>query len=173
MDLILIRHGETQFNADGIVQGWLDTQLNENGKRQAKAAAEQFNSEIDAIYSSDLLRAKQTAAEFTKKYKEVPYFEDERLRERDFGEASGNYAKDYDWGEFWISNETVSIPNAETLTAYTQRVASFLDSLKQTSYKKVLIVSHGGTINRTEAILVEGHVHTFHENTSIINLTLQ
>ena len=81
MELFLVRHGETDANADGIVQGWLDTDLNERGKSQAKEAAKEFNEDIDAIYSSDLRRAAQTANEFRKKYPNIPYFEDRRLRE--------------------------------------------------------------------------------------------
>ena len=74
MDLFLLRHGETDENTQGIIQGWMNTDLNEHGREQAQQAAEIFSEEIDAIYSSDLKRAVQTAGEFRKKYPTLPYF---------------------------------------------------------------------------------------------------
>lgn len=56
MNLILIRHGETQENVDGIVQGWLESYLNDIGMQQAQTVADNFHESINAIYSSDLQR---------------------------------------------------------------------------------------------------------------------
>ncbi len=155
MKLILIRHGETQENADGIVQGWFDSRLNDTGKRQAKAAANKFIDDIDSIYSSDLQRCLQTAEFFKNKYSDTPFHEDKRLRERNFGDAQGTHKDLHDWEVFWASNDKVSIPNAETLDEYTNRVREFLDFLKEkhSINENVLIVTHGGTINRIFDIL--------------------
>jgi len=150
MKLFLIRHGETQENVDGIVQGWLNTKLNKTGINQAKAAACIFNEKIDAVYSSDLLRCRETAEEFRKKYPDIPYFEDKRLRERNFGDAQGTHKDLHDWEVFWSSNDYVSIPNTETLNEYNLRVSSLLRSLKAKFpvSAKILVITHGGTINR-------------------------
>lgn len=172
MELFLIRHGETDANKDGIVQGWLDTDLKERGKLQAREAAEQFDENIDAIYSSDLKRATQTAEEFRKKYPNIPYFEDERLRERNFGDATGNHRDKHDWEIFWASSDTVSIPNAETLDEFNIRVQSLIEILKASGFLKVLIVTHGGTINRLQDLTSADHQHIAHTNASVTKITI-
>lgn len=172
MDLFLIRHGETDANVTGVVQGWLDTDLNENGYIQAQKAAEKFEDEVDAIFSSDLKRASQTAKVFREKYSEIPYFEDERLRERNFGDATGQHRDLYDWEVFWSSIDTVSIPNAETLNEYSERVQSFMDSLKKSGFARVLIVTHGGTINRFQDLTSKNHIHIPHKNASVTRLVI-
>lgn len=175
MDLYLIRHGETQENADGVIQGWLDTELNANGRRQAQEAAQAFDEPIEAIYASDLRRATQTAHAFRQKYPNLPYAEDACLRERDFGEANGQKRDNYDWEVFWASSDTVSIPGAETLDAFSHRVQLFLDMLRQTGYSRVLIITHGGTINRIQDLLSrhDAHTHVQHRNTSLTHVVLK
>lgn len=168
-----MRHGETQANTDGIVQGWLDTTLNDKGVEQAKQAAALFNENIDVIYSSDLRRARQTAAEFRQKYPNVPYFEDWRLRERDFGDATGSHKDGFDWEIFWSSIDTVSIPNAETLDDLNERLLSFIEAIKASGYLRALIVTHGGTINRLQSLVTKDHNHIQHANASITHLVLE
>lgn len=172
MKLYLIRHGETDANVQGIVQGWLDTELNEKGLNQARYAARMFHEPIQAIYSSDLTRAKSTAEEFRLRYVGVPYFEDARLRERNFGDATGDHRSYYDWEQFWSLNDQVTIPNAEILNDFTARVASFLEDLKKQPYDTVLIVTHGGVLNRIQAILDPRHRHYSHANASMLELKL-
>jgi probable phosphoglycerate mutase len=173
MDLFLVRHGETQANADGIIQGWLNTELNDKGHGQAKEAAATFNHSIDAIFSSDLTRATQTAAEFRKKYPNVPYFEDPRLRERNFGDASGEPRANHDWEAFWASEDSVPIPNAEILDDYNARVQSFLDSLRQSAFLKPLIVTHSGTINRIQDLTGDSHEPSKHGNASVTQIHIE
>ncbi len=172
MELFLVRHGETDANANGIVQGWLNTELNDKGKAQAREAAKQFDENIDVIYTSDLNRAIQTAHEFRIKYPDIPYFEDERLRERNFGDATGDHRDKHDWEVFWASNDTVSIPNAETLDEYNSRVQSFIDSLKTSGFLKALIVTHGGTINRLQDLTSIDYQHVSHRNGSVTKITI-
>ena len=172
MELFLLRHGETDENVSRIIQGWLDTELNENGKAQSREAAEQFNETIDAIYSSDLRRATETASEFQRKYPVVPYFEDERLRERNFGDATGDHHDTLNWEVFWASSNTVSIPNAETLDEFNIRVQSFIRSLKASGFSKVLVVTHGGTINRFLDLTSANHQNIMHSNASITRVTI-
>lgn len=172
MDLYLVRHGETQENTDGIVQGWMDTKLNANGKAQALAAAESFSKPIDAIFSSDLQRSTRTANAFRKKYPDIPYFEDARLRERNFGDAQGTQSSKHGWEVFWASKDSVSIPNAETLNDFTARVNEFIKSLEKLQYKKILIVTHGGTINRVHDILNKNHEFHAYGNASITHMRI-
>lgn len=150
MKLYVLRHGETDENVSGIVQGWQDTELSAIGHSQANQAAKDFAETIDAIYTSDLKRSVQTAQYFKQKYPEVPYFEDARLRERFYGDVQGTRKNPAEWEAFWSHCDTLVIPGAETPEAYTERVASFIDSLT-TDYsddKNILVFTHGGTINR-------------------------
>jgi probable phosphoglycerate mutase len=87
--LFLWRHGNTDWNATDRVQGQLDSQLNERGRAQAEAAAAKL-AELrpDAIVSSDLSRAADTAAALAARV-DLPVTLDQRLRERYFGEWQG------------------------------------------------------------------------------------
>src|SRR5690606_22174338 len=117
MNLFLIRHGETNENKQGIVQGWTDTKMNSLGVQQAAQVAELFNELIDAIISSDLQRCTESALFFRSKFPALPYSEDARLRERFFGEAQGLQKNKRDWEVLWsVQNPTVApAPGAETL----------------------------------------------------------
>lgn len=172
MNLFLIRHGETNENHDGIIQGWLDTEINATGKQQAKRAAELFNEPINAIISSDLKRCTETALPFRQKYPSVPYSEDSRLRERGFGEAQGTHTSLQDWEVFWSVRDSVSIKGAETLDDFDARVQAFLDDIKQQSYESVLIVTHGGTVNRILSIVSGSDGYRPVANSSVTKVTL-
>lgn len=172
MKLYIVRHGETDANVQGIVQGWLDNDLNEKGLAQATEAANSFDKPIDAIFSSDLKRATRTAQEFRAHYKELPYFEDVRLRERNFGDATGTHREDHDWEQFWSVEDRSTILNAEIINDFTARVKDFLDELKKEPYKSVLIVTHGGVLNRIQKILDPNHEHQSHANASILEIDI-
>ena len=87
--IIALRHGETAWNVDARIQGGLDIELNETGRWQARRAAQALASEkIEAIYSSDLLRAWDTACTIAKATgQEVQAVQP--LRERGFGVFEG------------------------------------------------------------------------------------
>lgn len=172
MKLYIARHGQTNENARGIIQGWLDTELNEKGIAQAIQAAAAFDKPIEAIYSSDLKRAVTTAWEFRHHHEGLPYFEDVRLRERNFGDAAGTRRDQHDWEQFWSVTDRATIPNAEVIDDFTARIASFLDELQVKPYKSVLIVAHGGVLNRVQAILDPNHTHYSHANASIIEIDI-
>ena len=87
--IILIRHGETAWNAERRLQGHIDIGLNEEGLRQARALARALAGErLDAIYSSDLARAYQTAQAVAGLHG-LPLHEDPGLRERCYGGFEG------------------------------------------------------------------------------------
>lgn len=89
MRLILCRHGETDFNKAKKFQGWLETELNEKGLKQAKAVADLLKDEkIDYIISSPQIRARQTVKEIAKHHSSPLLFRDE-LKEIDTGNLSG------------------------------------------------------------------------------------
>mgnify|MGYP002735217282 CR=1 FL=1 len=87
--IVLVRHGETDYNSGGRVQGQIDIELNETGRAQAKAmgpVVAQF--QPTAVITSDLSRAYETALEITNNLGIEPVV-DERIRERDFGWFEG------------------------------------------------------------------------------------
>src|SRR5215467_11482476 len=87
--LFLFRHGETDWNREGRLQGHTDTPLNATGLAQAEALAEQLRTHrLEAVVSSDLLRA-QTTARIVAETIGLPLFTEPGLREVDVGAAEG------------------------------------------------------------------------------------
>jgi len=151
--LLLIRHGETTWNAEGRYQGQTDVPLNETGRRQAQALAQRLASEeIDAVYASDLRRALETAKIIAAPHS-LPVQEDSRLRELCFGVWEGlSYAEIEEqapdtlaaWRDAPLDNTP---PGGETLTQFSERVQAFLDDVKGNHPEQtVLVAAHGGTL---------------------------
>jgi broad specificity phosphatase PhoE len=96
--VLLIRHGETDFNLTHRFQGRIDMPLNEEGKNQAQALSLALKHELlTAIYSSPLIRAMETARSIKALHPSTPLFEEEGLIEMDLGELDGMQVGD------WIS----------------------------------------------------------------------
>uniref|UniRef100_UPI0025E82D89 histidine phosphatase family protein n=1 Tax=uncultured Corynebacterium sp. TaxID=159447 RepID=UPI0025E82D89 len=94
--LLLIRHGQTTYNATGRMQGHLDTELSEVGLSQARAAADLLvDKQITAIVSSDLIRARDTAAVIGEKLG-IKVDVDKRLRETHLGDWQGMTSAEVD-----------------------------------------------------------------------------
>src|SRR5581483_11305534 len=99
--LLLVRHGETDWNAERRWQGHADVPLNARGREQARALAEELAGEsIDAIYSSDLSRAQDTA-DIVGARLDVPVVVDPDLREIDVGPVEGLTAEESAAFEGW------------------------------------------------------------------------
>jgi probable phosphoglycerate mutase len=93
--LYLVRHGETDWNAEGRLQGCIDRSLNSTGIAQAKEIGAQFSSlQLGAIYSSHLTRAKETAR-IIAEHHTCPLFEDRALRENELGFLEGMLKEEY------------------------------------------------------------------------------
>lgn len=158
--IILVRHGQTDFNKERIIQGHLDTFLSKEGLEQAIVVAEKLNREkIDVIFSSDLKRAFQTASVIAQKLKKK-VITSKLLRERNFGELQGlkgeEVAKKYrfELSELYWSTKTLSsvIKSAGVYTKIESdekmliRFARFFAKLKKYKDKSALLVIHGGSI---------------------------
>ena len=148
--LLLVRHGETDWNRDGRWQGQSDTDLNEVGRQQAQELAERIG-DVDVIYASDLARARETA-EIVGRRLEREVQVDPRLRERGFGAWEGRTAAEIE-SEFaeqhqrWKAGEGHGADDAEPFDAFAARVTSALDDiLDRHPGETVLIVAHGGSI---------------------------
>lgn len=145
MEILLTRHGQTEWNVLGKVQGRADIKLNEKGIQQAKETGKALNEEkIDLIICSPLKRAKQTA-EIINKDRNIPIIYDEDVIERDFGEFEGINKKEFDFEGYWSYKQNIKYEKAENIKDFFERVYSFLDKIKEEyKDKRVLIVAHGG-----------------------------
>jgi alpha-ribazole phosphatase len=149
-ELLLIRHGETDWNVEGRYQGQSDVPLNDRGHAQAaKLAAQLKGTQIDAIYSSDLERAKGTA-EILAEVINAPVVLDPRLREIHqglwegmlFQDIQGKYAEAFERRK--QDPLTVAPPEGETVGQLRSRIlAALRDVLQKHPDGRVAIVSHG------------------------------
>jgi alpha-ribazole phosphatase len=153
MRLYLIRHGQTDWNLNHRFQGQSDVSLNGTGMEQVLKIAQRLsNVNIDAIYSSDLRRAIQTAEEIAKYFK-LSLNTDSRWREQSFGAWEGltfseMQAAASDLLKAWRADPLHnSPPQGETLIQLSARVEAALSELKMRhAGQNVLLVSHGGVL---------------------------
>lgn len=140
--LLLARHGETDWNREGRWQGWADPPLNETGRGQARELADQLRqTPFDAVYSSDLKRALETA-EILAAPHGVPVLVDSGLREIDVGSWSG------------LTREEIRErfpdgvrPDGETHDEHVARTRAALTRIaRDHPGGRILVVGHGGTI---------------------------
>lgn len=145
MELIVVRHGQTDWNVNKKVQGQADIPLNNVGIEQANILRKNLeNEKFNAIFSSPLLRAKQTA-EILCPHNQIIY--DDRLKERNFGEFEGLQINQFNSNDFWSYKKNVKYKKAENIRAFFDRVNDcLLDIEKNYKDKKILIVAHKGTI---------------------------
>jgi broad specificity phosphatase PhoE len=164
MKLLLIRHGESQGNVEGRLQGHADFPLSELGREQARALARRLQREawaLAAVYTSDLSRAAETA-EILGRALGAPVVTDERLREYDAGVLTGlvwddivrrypNLARgiqdDRSWTDF---------PQAEGNPAFVARLVAVVADIQAGHAENavVALVSHGGSLGMILAYLL-------------------
>lgn len=134
--LLLTRHGETVDNANKIMQGQTDGELNAEGVRQAQRLRDELAEElIDVVVSSDLRRAVDTARIVAEPH-HLAVVETPLLRERDWGGFTGRYIPDL--------KDAVWPDDIETLEALKERSGRFLQFIKKHyEGKTVLAVGHG------------------------------
>ncbi|KIY71066.1 phosphoglycerate mutase-like protein [Cylindrobasidium torrendii FP15055 ss-10] len=143
----LVRHGETESNRQEIVQGQLDTALNEQGLNQAKILGLALKDiPFDLGYSSDLSRASKTAEIILSHHPKVPLLQRAQLRERHLGQLQGKtYAEKR--AAVNINND----PTAEAGDVFLKRGLEWWDEMvteaAQVGAANVLAVSHGGFIS--------------------------
>jgi 2,3-bisphosphoglycerate-dependent phosphoglycerate mutase len=144
--IVLVRHGETDWNRDGRVQGHSDTPLNETGLLQAAELADVLRADgFSAVYSSDLARARSTAAPVADRYS-LEVTPHSGLRERHFGTWEG--LRDVEIAErFPTAVADGRWGDGETSEEMTQRVLdTLLGIARDHPGETVLVVSHGGPI---------------------------
>lgn len=161
MKLLLVRHGQTDWNIAGRYQGQSDIPLNATGCEQAKRLAKRLSTEtIYAVYSSDLSRAKDTAQAIANVH-QLKVQTDSRWRELNFGEWEGMTYQEMSAHspalfEAWMMNPRhTPTPNGETLDELSKRASSAFDEIKNKHKDQtVLVVSHSGALQALLATLL-------------------
>jgi glucosyl-3-phosphoglycerate phosphatase len=153
--ILLVRHGESEWNAAGRWQGWAESDLSELGRRQAVEAAEAVGS-VDAIVASDLRRTTETARIISELVGVGPVLTEAGLRERDVGEWTGLTRHEIEarWPgaiEQWRRGEMPAPPGGETNDVIIERFTAALRRIgSEWDGGEVLAVSHGGVMRLLE-----------------------
>ncbi len=158
--LVLVRHGQSEWNLKNLFTGWRDPDLTEKGVAEAKRAGEMLKEQgfqFDVAFTSALYRAQRTLdlilAELGQTDLEI--IRDEALNERDYGDLSG-LNKDHarqKWGEeqvlIWRRSYDVAPPGGESLKDTAQRVLPFYKQHiwpKVQAGQNVIVAAHGNSI---------------------------
>lgn len=160
--IYLIRHGETDANRTFQFQGHIDNPLNSKGLQQAAALGKYYkNIELDAVYSSSMQRAKQTAMPLVQSHG-VDLQPLDELKEVSFGDWEG---LSYDeikakWGDqlelFFTQPAQCRMPGGESFYDVAKRVqAAYNMIIEENGGKNIAIVSHGGVV-RVQLCLLLG-----------------
>jgi len=150
---LIVRHGETDWNVAGRLQGWRDSPLTPTGRAQAAAVAARLAGEpIDALVASDLGRTQETAAPIAAGLG-LPIGPDPRLRERCYGEFEGmtwaeiERAHPRDYHRLVARDPEYVVPGGESGVQFRDRVVSALEHLARTyAGATVVVVTHGGVL---------------------------
>ena len=157
--LYLVRHGETEWNTQDIIQGkFSDSPLTECGVRQAEELRAKLNNvNFDAVYSSDLLRAKRTA-QIIALEKQLAVTTSNLLRERSYGKFEGKSISEYRAGIKHLlekfnklsDEERITFKFAEDIESNDELISRFITFLREVAIshlgQTVLIITHGGCL---------------------------
>ena len=144
MKIYLLRHGQTDYNDKGIIQGDLPISLNENGINQAFEAKKQIdNIDIDLIISSPIVRTMETA-DIVNKGRNIKIITDKRLEERGLGMLVNKPVSYYETVDYWNLESDLDFDNGvEPVLELLERTKEFLIEMKNKYHdKNILIVSH-------------------------------
>jgi probable phosphoglycerate mutase len=152
--LCLVRHGETDWNAGKRIQGQIDIPLSELGHAQARATAHALrDAGFTAIYSSDLIRARQTA-EAAARLARLPVLLDPGMRERHYGLFQGlNYAEcetrfPADYARHKARDVRFVPAGGESLIEFAGRLAQAFDAIvRRHAGERVAVFTHGGVLD--------------------------
>lgn len=168
----LVRHGLTDWNQAGRIQGQSDIPLNNEGRSQARRLARRLQEESeyrwDFVITSGLSRAQETGSIIAEALQIPLYDPDSRLMEKAFGQAEGltHTERETLWGIDWDQQDL----GQEKDEAIRERALSFMSDLAQRyPDKQVLVVSHGGLLAQLYIALYE---QTYMERIGNLSLTV-
>lgn len=159
MNIIVVRHGQTNWNIEDKLQGSANIDLNETGIQQAKEISRKLsNINIDVIYSSPLNRAIDTAKHINN-IRNLDILIDNRLVERSFGDCEGIDGNKITIKKYWNFYENLSDFNIEPIQNLFDRCYDFLiDICKKYEYtnKNILLATHNG-VNLAISSIIDGY----------------
>ena len=164
--LVMWRHGETDYNATGRMQGHLDSALTDVGRNQARFAVPALaRFSPDIVVASDLRRATDTATTFTEATG-VPLRVDKRLRETNLGIWQGLTGAQVDeqWPgsrQIWQTDPTWTPPGGEARVEVANRAAEVVAELDESTEDTAVLCAHGGLITALTGYLMELPVSTW------------
>jgi len=168
--LILLRHGQSVWNAANKFTGWTDVGLSEVGEAEAAKAGEELaDTQIDVVHTSDLIRAQHTAEivmRHNRASSDVPTHRDFRLNERHYGDLQGLNKQDtrdkYGDEQVHIWRRSYDVPppgeDGESLAMCAERTLPYLDEAIKPDLdagKTVLVAAHGNSL-RSIVMKIEG-----------------
>jgi len=158
--LVLVRHGQSQWNEKNLFTGWKDPDLTEKGEKEAKEAGlalKESGYKFDIMFTSLLLRAKRTGKLILEQMgqEDLKTFENEALNERNYGDLAGLNKDDArkKWGEDqvhkWRRSFDIAPPGGESLKMTAERVLPYFEEtilplLKEKS--EILVAAHGNSL---------------------------
>nr|MBR4280489.1 histidine phosphatase family protein [Clostridia bacterium] len=157
--IITIQHTQSEHHVNGMVGSWTDWPLTDKGRDQAERIARRLQPHLTGrtwtLYSSDLLRARQTAAPLAEKLNIVPILRPE-LRERNLGPAVG---KSVQWlrENLEVQERTVDdrlFREAESRRDAWNRLRPFYDEIMQSPEENIILVSHGDLLSIFNAMFL-------------------
>jgi 2,3-bisphosphoglycerate-dependent phosphoglycerate mutase len=158
--LVLVRHGQSDWNLKNLFTGWKDPGLSEQGIAEARAAGEKLKEagyRFDVAFTSDLKRAQDTLDIMLEKLeqKDLPVMKDQALNERDYGELTGLNKDDARkrWGaeqvHIWRRSFDIAPPGGESLKDTAARVLPYFHKEilpRVIKGKRVLVSAHGNSL---------------------------
>ncbi len=165
--LVLVRHGESEWNKKNLFTGWRDVDLTENGIAEARAAGRKLKAQglkFDAAYTSALKRAQRTLDLMLEELgqKNIPVVRNQALNERDYGDLSGLNKDDArkKWGEqqvhIWRRSYDVAPPGGESLKDTAARVLPYYvqEILPRVLRgERILVSAHGNSLRALVMVL--------------------
>jgi probable phosphoglycerate mutase len=153
--LFLFRHGETDWNREGRLQGHTDTPLNATGLSQAQALVERLRPHrLDAVVSSDLARA-WTTAQIVADCLGIPLIREPGLREAHIGQAEGLFWPEVKsrFGEAlterWFTDDDAAFPGGETgLETRSRGLAALRRFVAEQPYRRIGVSTHGAMVRQ-------------------------
>lgn len=153
--LCIVRHGETDWNKSGILQGWLDVPINAQGCSQAAGMARTFaNQGFEAIWCSTLVRASETAQILSSALQLSPPRSHDGLKERNFGAIQGIPKNELaelnpaQLEQILRRNPAAQFVGGESMNEFADRVLQALADIgDQHPKQKVLVISHGWVLD--------------------------
>lgn len=160
MTIYMLRHGETEYNRLGIVQGsGVNTDLNDTGREQAKAFFETYRElDFQLVVHSALKRSQQTVAPFIEMG--IPTIENADINEIGWGDHEGKESSPerlevYEWmiNEWKMGNFKAALPNGESAEHLGERLERFINWLRTEPVERLLVCTHGRTLRALVTLL--------------------